>query len=138
MIENGKKVSMHYELTVDGEVVDTTEGREPFNYIHGKQQIIPALEKHLEGLKEGDEREIILGPEDAYGIIDPNAYIEVPKSQMPQIDLEIGTQLGIIGPDGVRVPAMIVEIKSETVILNLNHPLAGKELRFTIQILEVE
>ncbi|OGW85692.1 MAG: hypothetical protein A3C35_08080 [Omnitrophica bacterium RIFCSPHIGHO2_02_FULL_46_11] len=138
MIQNGKEVSLHYELIVDGETIDSTKGREPFQYTHGKQQIIPALEIHLEGLDQGDEREIVLGPEDAYGIVDPNAFIEVPISQMPQIDLEIGTQLGIIGPDGAQVPATIVELKEETVILNLNHPLAGKELRFLIQIIEVK
>ncbi len=128
---------MNYELSVDGEIIDSTDGREPFQYIHGKNQIIPALERQLEGLKVGDEREIILGPEDAYGVLDPEAYVEIPKSQLPQVDIQVGTRLGMIGPDGARLPATIVEIRFETVLLNLNHPLAGKELHFLIRILEI-
>lgn len=128
---------MNYALSVAGEVIDTTEGREPFQYIHGKNQIIPALEKQLEGLKTGDEREIILGPEDAYGIIDPEAFVEIPKSQLPQTDIEVGTRLGMIGPDGSKFPATVVEVRFETILLDLNHPLAGKELHFLIRILEI-
>lgn len=137
MIKNGRAVKMNYELSVDGEIIDSTDGREPFQYIHGKNQIIPALERQLEGLKVGDEREIILGPEDAYGVLDPEAYVEIPKSQLPQVDIQVGTRLGMIGPDGARLPATIVEIRFETVLLNLNHPLAGKELHFLIRILEI-
>ena len=138
MIENGKTVKMTYELSVDGEVIDSTQEREPFQYIHGKSQIIPALEKQLEGLNAGDEREIILGPEDAYGVVDPEAYVEVPKSQLPQVDIQVGTRLGMIGPDGARLPATVVEIRFETVLLDLNHPLAGKELHFFVHILEIQ
>ena len=138
VIKNGKAVKMNYELSVNGEIIDSTDGREPFQYIHGKNQIIPALERHLEGLKIGDEREIILGPEDAYGIVDPEAYVEIPKSQLPQVDIQVGTRLGMIGPDGARLPATVVEIRFETVLLDLNHPLAGKELHFLIRILEIK
>ena len=138
VIKNGKAVKMNYELSVNGEVIDSTDGREPFEYIHGKNQIIPALERQLEGLKIGDEREIILGPEDAYGIVDPEAYVEIPKSQLPQVDIQVGTRLGMIGPDGARLPAIVVEIRFETVLLDLNHPLAGKELHFLIRILEIK
>ncbi len=138
MIQDGKTVKMNYELSVDGEVIDSTDDRESFQYIHGKNQIIPALERQLAGLKVGDEREIILGPEDAYGIIDPEAMVEIPKSQLPQVDIEVGTRLGMIGPDGARFPATVVEIRLETVLLDLNHPLAGKELHFFIRILEIQ
>ena len=138
MIKNGKTVKINYELTVDGEVIDTTDGREPFQYTHGKNQIIPALERQLEGLDAGDEREIVLGPEDAYGVLDPEAYVEIPKSQLPQEDIQVGTRLGMIGPDGARFPATVVEIRFETVLLDLNHPLAGKELHFIVRIIEVQ
>jgi len=138
VIQDGKTVKMNYELSVDGEVIDSTDDRESFQYIHGKNQIIPALERQLAGLKVGDEREIILGPEDAYGIIDPEAMVEIPKSQLPQVDIEVGTRLGMIGPDGARFPATVVEIRLETVLLDLNHPLAGKELHFFIRILEIQ
>src|SRR5690349_3749808 len=100
MIENGKKVKMNYRLTVDGEVVDTTEGRDPFEYTHGKDQIIPGLQSHLIGLNEGDERDFVVGPEDAFGVIDPKAYAEVPKSRLPEEAIEEGAQLQVSEPDG--------------------------------------
>jgi len=138
VIQDGKTVTMNYKLSVDGEIIDSTDGHESFQYIHGKNQIIPALERRLEGLKVGDEREIILGPEDAYGVIDPEAVVEIPKSQLPQADIQVGTRLGMTGPDGGRFPATVVEIRFETVLLDLNHPLAGKELHFLIRILEIQ
>lgn len=137
VIKSGNKVKLNYELTVNGDVIDSTTDQEPFQYIHGKNQIIPALEKQLESLNAGDRREIILGPDDAYGALDPQAYIEIEKSELPQTDLKIGTRLGMISPEGQTVPATVVEIRLETVILNLNHPLAGKELHFVVQILSI-
>lgn len=137
MIEDGKKVRIHYTLEVDGEVVDSTEGREPFEYIQGKQQIIPGLEKQMEGLKAGDEREIIVGPDDAYGVEDPNAYIEVPKDKMPEGGLEIGMLVHATTPDGKQMVVRVAEIRDETIVLNFNHPLAGKELHFKIAVLEI-
>ena len=138
MIKRGKKVRIEYALMVNGEVIDTTEGREPFHYVHGKQQILPALEHQLEGLNKGDKREIILGPEDAYGIIDQQAFVEIPKVDLPQTDIEVGMRLGIISPDGRQIPATVVEVRFETILLDLNHPLAGKELHFTITIIDVK
>jgi FKBP-type peptidyl-prolyl cis-trans isomerase 2 len=137
MIEDGKKIRIHYSLEVDGEVVDSTEGREPFEFIQGKQQIIPGLEKQLEGLKVGDEREIIVGPDDAYGVEDPSAYIEVPKAKMPEGELEIGMLVHATTPDGKQMVVRVAEIKEESIVLNFNHPLAGKELHFKIVIVEI-
>ncbi len=137
MIEDGKKVRIQYTLEVDGEVVDSTDGREPFEFVQGKQQIIPGLEKQLEGLNVGDEREIIVGPDDAYGVEDPNAYIEVPKEKMPEGDLEVGMLVHATTPDGKQMVVRVAEIKEESIVLNFNHPLAGKELHFKIVIIEI-
>lgn len=137
MIENGDKVRIQYVLTVDGEPVDSTEGREPFEYQQGKQQIIPGLERQLEGLRVGDEREIIVGPDDAYGVEDPNAYIEVSKDKLPEGEVTIGMLVHATTPDGRQMVVRVAEIREETVVLNFNHPLAGKELHFTIKILEI-
>ena len=137
MIENGKKVKINYTLTVDGDYVDGTDGREPFEYVQGKNQIIPGLERHLEGLGVGDEREVIVGPDDAYGVEDPNAYIEIAKSKMPEGELELGMLVHATGPDGRQMVVRVAEIREETIVLNFNHPLAGKELHFKIVILEI-
>ena len=137
IIENGKTVRINYSLTVNGELVDSTNGREPFQYVHGKDQIIPGLQKRLEGLKVGDTREVVVGPEDAYGVIDPAAYVEVQKSELPEGELDLGMQFQVVAPDGRRLVGIVTEIKAVTVILNFNHPLAGKELHFSIQIIEI-
>ena len=138
MIEDDKKVKIRYTLMVDGEVVDETGDREPFVYTQGKHQIVPGLENQMLGLKVGDQREIIVGPDDAYGVEDPNAYIEVPKAQMPDGDIQPGMLLHATGPDGVQMLVRVSEIREETILLNFNHPLAGKELHFFVEVLEVE
>src|SRR4051812_16679171 len=127
MIEEGKTVRIRYTLTVDGEVVDETGDREPFEYVQGKHQIIPGLERQLLGLDVGDEREIIVGPDDAYGAEDPNAYIEVPKDKLPETEVYPGLLLHATGPDGRQMMVRVAEVREETVLLNFNHPLAGKE-----------
>ncbi len=137
MIEDGKTIKINYTLTVDGEVVDTTDGREPFEYVQGKHQIIPGLERQLLGRGVGDECEIIVGPDDAYGVEDPRAYIEVPRSRLPEGEIEVGMVVYANSPDGGQMMVRIAEIKEETVVLNFNHPLAGKELHFKIVILDI-
>ena len=138
MIEDGKKVKIRYTLMVDGEVVDETGDREPFSYTQGKHQIVPGLETQMLGLKPGDQREIIVGPDDAYGVEDPSAYIEVPKAQMPDEEIHPGMLLHATGPDGAQMLVRVKEIKEDSVVLNFNHPLAGKELHFFIEVIEVE
>ena len=137
VIEEGKKVKIRYTLTVDGEVVDETGDREPFEYVQGKHQIIPGLETRLIGLKIGDQQEIIVGPDDAYGVEDPKAYIEISKSKLPEGEIQLGMLLHATGPDGRQMLVRISEIREETVLLNFNHPLAGKELHFFIEVLEI-
>lgn len=137
MIENGKRIKIHYTLTVDSRVIDSTDSRDPFEFVQGNDEIIPALQRRLEGLKMGDECEVVVGPDDAYGVEDPNAYMEVEKSRLPEGEFEIGMTLEVISPDGRRVPATISEVRPESVILNFNHPLAGKELHFKILIVDV-
>lgn len=82
MISAGKTVKFHYTLTVKGEVAATSDGNDPLEYVHGQQMIIPGLERQLEGLKVGDERESAVSPEDAYGLIQPEMFLEVPKSRL--------------------------------------------------------
>ena len=137
-IQKGAKVKMDYTLTVGGEVIDTSQGREPLAFVHGSGEIIPGLDNKLTGLKAGDEREIIVAPEDGYGIVDPAAQIQVPKSQLPpDPSPTVGMVLGGTDPDGQPFRAVVKEIGEENVTMDLNHPLAGKELSFKIKIVEV-
>ncbi len=136
MIENGKKVSFHYTLKVDGKIVDTNLEREPLMYVQGKNQIIPGLEKKLLGLKAGDKKEVLVAAEDAYGPIDPKAFVEVPVSQLPE-GAEPGMMLSVTGAQGQKMQATIKEIKGETATIDFNHPLAGKTLLFNIEIVSI-
>lgn len=141
VIENGRKVTFDYTLTVEGDVVDTShgEGRQPFTYTHGEKTIVPGLSRQLEGLHVGDEKEIVVAPEEAYGKMNQDAFQEVPKSQLPQdVELNVGTQLQATNQEGQVLLVTVSEVKKETVILDFNHPLAGKELRFNVKIIGIK
>lgn len=137
MIENGKKVKIDYTLYVDGEVFDTSKGSEPLEYMHGSGQIIPGLERSLDGLKPGDERKVHVGPDDAYGPIHPQAVIQVPREQIQDGNVEVGMILSARNADGQTMQGVVTEVNEESVTVDFNHPLAGKELYFEITIIEV-
>jgi FKBP-type peptidyl-prolyl cis-trans isomerase SlyD len=131
-------VSIDYTLTVDGEVIDSTEGEEPLQFLQGHQNIIPGLEKELTGMKIGDNKKVVVSPDEAYGEIDPENIIEVPREEFPtEIPLEPGTELEVKNADGEVLSATIAEINSQTVKLDFNHPLAGKQLTFDVTIVEL-
>ncbi len=139
MISEGKIVKFDYVLRVDNQVVDSSEGKTPMEYTHGQKTIIPGLESKLEGLKVGDKKTVIVGPEDAYGVIDQKAIIEVPTAQLGEdINPQVGMKLQMTGASGQPIPGKVVEVKETTVIVDFNHPLAGKELQFEVEIVEVQ
>lgn len=139
IIEKGREVSFDYVLTVDGEVVDSSKDSGPLKYIHGSGQIIPGLSKQLKGLQTGDERVIEVVPDEAYGSVNQQEFYEVPKASLPAgINLEVGMPLHIQGPEGRVTPVKIAEIKEDTIVLDLNHPLAGKVLTFKVKIVSVQ
>lgn len=134
----GKKVKMDYTLTVDKEQVETSVGKEPLEIIYGDRSIIPGLESAIAGMKVGEERVIDVEAKDAYGDVEPGAIKEFPKSSMPTDPApQVGMILQAESPEGESFPAMIKEIKGDTVVMDFNHPLAGKKLTFKIKILDV-
>ena len=134
-VQDNMDVSMEYTLTSDGVVVDSTADKAPFHYTHGQRQIIPGLERQLIGLHVGDSKEVTVKPEDGYGQVDPVAFVEVPKEQLPtDVKPAVGMVLRGMNPDGKSFRATVKEIKDKTVVLDLNHPLAGKTLTFKIKI----
>ncbi len=137
-IERGKQVSLEYLLKVDGKVADSNVGKEPLIYIQGKGQLIPGLEKQLEGLKAGDARKIEVSPKEGYGEYNPTAMQEIPKSSISNAELKVGAKLYARDNYGRTNTATIKEIKKDSVVIDLNHPLASKTLYFEVKILKVE
>ncbi len=139
MIKTGSVVSFEYTLSDDnGKVLESNRGEEPVTYRHGEHQIIPGLEKALSGMDVNDEKKICVQPEDAYGPVNPEGFKEVARTEIPAVELQVGTMLHARGPKGEDFSVRVHEIKPETVILDLNHPLAGKTLNFDVKILSIQ
>lgn len=137
-IKKGTKVSIEYTLTVDGEQVDSNKGQAPLEYTHGESQIIPGLESKLIGLKKGDTKSVTVQPSEGYGERNDEAFAEVPKASIPAEAHEVGAQLMTQDKEGNVLQPVVAEIKPDTIVLDFNHPLAGKELNFEVKVLEVE
>ena len=138
-VSTGKQVSIEYTLKLeDGSVVDSNVGAEPLTFVQGSHNIIPGLENALSGMKIGDSKQVTVKPEDAYGPVNDAAVSEIEKSQIPGDSLKVGTVLQGQSPDGRVIIARVVEIGEETVMLDYNHPLAGKTLNFDVKILAVK
>lgn len=138
-IQAGSLVAFDYTLTDEsGKVLDTSKGKEPMHYVHGKGQIIPGLEKELAGMTVGSQKKVTVKPEDGYGPVNPQAFQEIPKDKLPPEALKVGTVLTATGPQGQHVPVRVHEIKENTVVMDFNHPLAGKTLLFDIKITEIK
>ena len=138
-IENGKKVQFHYTLTVDEQVVQTSEGQQPLFYTHGSGEIIPGLASELEGMNAGEEKSVVVSAESAYGKVNPDAFKELPKSSLPDgLDPEKDMMLQAHSPEGKEILVRISDVKEESIIIDLNHPLAGKDLKFDVKVVSVE
>ncbi len=139
MIREGSIVRFEYTLSDEnGELIQSNKGKEPVSYTHGKREIIPGLEKGLTGMDVNEEKSLQVEPEDAFGSVDPKNFKEVPKSDVPEAALTVGAPLGAQGPSGEKVVIYVHEVKEESVVLDFNHPLAGKTLNFDIKVLDVE
>lgn len=139
VIHSGSVVSFDYTLKDDtGKVIDSSTGKAPMSYTHGKGEIIPGLENELTGLKVGNEKHVTVKPENGYGPVDPRAFQEIEKEKLPPEALKVGTVLTAHGPGGQSMPVRVHEIKEKTVIMDFNHPLAGKTLTFDVKITDVK
>lgn len=138
-IEDGRTVTFDYTLKIDGEVVESSEGKDPLKYEHGAGVIIPGLESRLVGLMVGDEKSVVIPAKEGYGEINEEAYREIPRASLPEgFTPESGMIIEIQAPDGGAIPAIVWEVKEESVVLNFNHPLAGKTLQFDVKIVSVK
>ena len=139
VVKDGSVVSLQYSLSEEkGSLIESNKGKDPLKYTHGSKQIVPGLEKELTGMKVGGEKRVKVKPEDAYGLVNPKAFQEVAKEQIPANGMKVGATLAAKGPHGQEIPVRIHEIKEKTVVLDLNHPMAGKTLLFDIKILDIQ
>jgi FKBP-type peptidyl-prolyl cis-trans isomerase 2 len=137
-IKAGSRVGIEYTLTDEGgKVLDSNKGQEPFTYTHGEHQIVPGLETALAGKRAGDVAKVTVKPEDGYGTVDPKAQIEVGRERVPP-DIKVGSELTGRTASGDTRSVRVKEIKDKSVVLDMNHPLAGKTLLFDVRVLSVE
>ncbi|TBR38963.1 MULTISPECIES: FKBP-type peptidyl-prolyl cis-trans isomerase [Dyella] len=130
--------SFHYTLTDDqGQVIDSSEGREPLTYLHGTGQIVPGLEKAMEGRQPGDQFKVDVAPEEGYGVHHPELMQSVPREAFQGVeDIQPGMQFQGHGPQGV-INVTVTKVDNDQVHIDGNHPLAGQTLHFAIEVVEV-
>ena len=134
-VDEGHVVSLHYILHVDGKMWDSSQDSGPLQFIQGMGHIIPGLEHELYEMRIGDSKKVSVRAKDAYGEVDDQAFMDVPRSAFPaEVPLVIGTQLELKDKSGHPAHARIEALTDENVRLNMNHPLAGKQLDFDVTI----
>jgi len=140
--ENNKKITLEYEGRLEtGEVFDSSKHGDhshPLIFTLGKSEVIPGFENNIFGMEINEEKEFTINPEDAYGLVDEKLFQEVPLNMLPpEPKPQKGMTLIMPTPQG-NVPLTIEDVKENSVVLNLNHPLAGKKLIFKIKITAIE
>lgn len=134
-VEDGVVVSMEYTLHVDGELLDSSDGQGPLQFLAGYGNIIPGLEEEMRGMKIGDSKDVIVQPKDGYGEFDDEAFMQVPRTDFPkEMPMEVDTELTVRDEEGNARYARVESIEGDNVTLNFNHPLAGDELRFHVKV----
>lgn len=138
MIIKGSTVDVHYigKLTT-GEVFDSSEGREPLKFQVGSGQIIPGFEEAVLGKQTGDKVTINIHPENAYGLVREDLFVKVPLDKMPG-EVQVGQSLQAVGDDNRPVQVVVKEVNEDHILIDGNHPLAGKELVFDIEVVDVQ
>jgi FKBP-type peptidyl-prolyl cis-trans isomerase SlpA len=138
-VNSNSTVTVNYTGRLeDGSIFDSslTEGREPLKATLGQGQLISGFENGLVDMTIGDKKTIEIPHTEAYGDVNPELFVEIPKTQVPE-GVEAGARLQTFGPNGPSI-VQVMEVKDETVVIDANHPLAGKKLIFDLELLEVE
>lgn len=138
-VQDQKVVTLAYTLTDDaGAILDRADSKDPFVYLHGAGQIVPGLESALMGLKVGDEKRVTVQPEEGYGEIDSELKMIVKRTQFPkEAELEVGMQFEAGTPDGQGAIFTVEKLEGDQVHIDGNHPMAGKVLNFSVEVLDV-
>jgi FKBP-type peptidyl-prolyl cis-trans isomerase SlyD len=136
IVKDGLVVGLDYTLRLDdGEVIDTSEGKEPLEFLQGRGQIIPGLEQALYGMVIGEQKDVEVAPAEGYGEHDPDALELVERDVFPpDLDLQPGMGLRMRDASGKALEAYVADIRADGVVLDFNHPLAGETLFFEVEI----
>ena len=135
----GDTVAIHYTGTLaDGSQFDSSEGRDPLRFTLGSGQIIAGLDAAITGMSQGEKKSVTIAAAEAYGDHRPEAVQAVPRAQIPaEIPLEVSGGLQVQTPDGQTIPVTVTSVTDEEVTLDANHPLAGKDLTFAVELVEI-
>uniref|UniRef100_Q3AU03 Peptidyl-prolyl cis-trans isomerase n=1 Tax=Chlorobium chlorochromatii (strain CaD3) TaxID=340177 RepID=Q3AU03_CHLCH len=138
-VKQGDTVKVHYAGKLDdGTLFDTSAGREPLQFTVGGGQVIPGFDNAMIEMAIGDKKEVVIAVEEAYGPHSDELVTAVPRERFPaDLELEIGQQLQVGLENGQQAIVMVVDITDEAVTLDANHPLAGQELTFEIELVEI-
>lgn len=137
-VERGRVVRLHYTLRDEtGATLESSRGGDPLDYLHGGGQLIPGLERQIEGATPGHVATITVAPAEGYGERDPRGVIRTDRSTLPEgLDVAPGAELHAETPDG-PLSFVVVAVEGDEVVLDANHPMAGKTLTFDVEVLEV-
>lgn len=139
MAGTGKRVAIEFTLTLDdGTAAATNVGKKPFVFQHGRNQLLPALERAMAGLEINDRREITLSPEEGFGAVDPGAFWAVQTEGIPEESRRVGEVLMVRDNSETRMRARVHEIEPNFLVLDFNHPLAGESLHFDVRVVGIE
>lgn len=138
-IAQNKIVTFNYTLKDDtGNVLDSTEGSTPFSFLSGNGQILPKLENAMEGMLVGSKKNVKISAPDAYGTYNENAVQQVDRTNFPEnTDLQPGMQFVANSPEGNQMPFIISEVQDNNIKIDFNHPLAGKNLEFDVELIDI-
>lgn len=140
-LTENKVGAIAYSIYVEGELVETVVAEDPIEYLHGYENIVPGLEAALAGKQAGDKFDVTLAPADAYGDYDEEQIQEIPVDEFDfdeeDASLEVGMEVEMMDEDGDIIEGVILEIRGDVVVVDLNPPLAGKTVRYAGQVLEV-
>jgi len=139
-VQNGDKVKVHYHGTLrNGEIFDSSNGREPLEFIVGSGQVIKGFDEGVKGMQVGEKKKVEIHVSDAYGERQQEMMIEFPKEQFPNdMDPEVGMQLMMSNGTEQNFPVTVAEVKEDKVVLDANHPLAGQDLIFDLELVSIE
>lgn len=137
--QNGDKVRVHYHGKLrTGETFDSSDGREPLEFTLGSGQVIKGFDEGVKGMQAGDKKTVEIPVEEAYGEKSEDMIIEFPKTQFPpDVTPEVGAQLMMSNGAGQQLPVTITQVKEDSVTLDANHPLAGEDLIFDLELVEI-
>ena len=138
-VKSGDKVKVHYHGRLDnGETFDKSEGREPLEFEVGSGMVIKGFDDGVTGMAVGEKKTINIPFNEAYGPKNPEMIIDMPKDRFPKdMEIEIGMPLGMSDSQGNQFQVVVTQIKEESVVLDANHPLAGQDLTFNLELIEI-